>query len=75
MRLCAQAHFSKQLDQLLDNITAKQREYDQVKADLDACLAESGRVSQALATADRKLQVGVPASGASDMSWNGLSSR
>ncbi|KAK9866710.1 hypothetical protein WJX84_008069 [Apatococcus fuscideae] len=52
----AKAHFSKQLDQLLDNITAKQREYDQVKADLDACLAESGRVSQALATADRKLQ-------------------
>ena len=39
------------------SIAAKQREFDQVKGELDACEAESSQISQALATADRKLQV------------------
>ena len=52
-----QAHFIQHLDELLESISAKQHEFDQVKADLDGCQAESGRVSQALSTADRQLQV------------------
>ena len=52
-----QAHFIQQLDELLESISAKQRDFDQVKADLNGCQAESGRVSQALSTADRQLQV------------------